>query len=259
MTHPRLRAILADDEPLARAYLRELLDAHPDVQVLAECRNGLEAVRAIAEHKPDLAFLDIEMPKLDGFEVLELADPLPAVVFVTAYDQYAVRAFEAAAVDYLLKPFASERLAAALGRVRARVAARQVQVGQPAALPPDAGALRRQAFPDRPYVDRLAVKNGAEVVIVDVHELDCVTSEDDYVSLHVGKRTWLKHQSMASLEQSLDPRRFVRIHRTCLVHVERVAKVEAATRDTFEVWLRNGEVVPGTRAGVAKLRAVLGI
>lgn len=160
---PPLRAILADDEPLARSYLRELLAAHPDVAILAECRNGLEAARAIAQHRPELAFLDIEMPKLDGFEVLDLAEAPLAVVFVTAFDHYAVRAFEAHAVDYLQKPFSAERLAAALQRVQQRI-------GVPRVL--DANLLRREAFPDRPFAQRLAVKNGADIVLIEAADLD---------------------------------------------------------------------------------------
>ncbi len=249
MTTP-LRAILADDEPLARSYLRELLAAHPEVTVLAECRNGLEAARAIAQHRPDLAFLDVEMPKLDGFEVLDLVEGPLAVVFVTAFDHYAVRAFEAHAVDYLRKPFSPERLAAALERVRQRI-------GQPRTL--DANLLRKEAFPDRPFAERLAVKNGAEVVIVDAADLDYATSEDDYVNLHVGTKSWLKHQSLASLEQALDPRRFVRIHRTCLVNVDRVTRLEQETRDTFSVVLRDRTELRATRQGYLRLRAVLGL
>lgn len=245
-----LRAILADDEPLARAYLAELLAAHPDVEILAQCRNGLEAARAIAAHQPDLAFLDIEMPKLDGFEVLDLATEPLAVVFVTAYGSYAVRAFEAHAVDYLQKPFSPERLAAALQRVRQRLG------GQPR---PDAASLRRAAFPEQPYAQRIGIKDGADIVLIDVGDIDYVSSEDDYVNLHVGARSWLKHQSMSSLEQALDPRRFVRIHRSVIVQAERVARMEQETRDCFCVVLKDRTELRATRQGCQRLREVLGL
>lgn len=245
-----LCAVLADDEPLARAYFKELIAAHPDVELVAECRNGLEAARAIAALEPDVAFLDIEMPRLDGFEVLELTEKPLAVVFVTAYDRYAVRAFEARAVDYLLKPFTAERLAATLERVRERI-------GHTARL--DAAALRREVFPERSFVDRLAIKDGAEIVIIDGADIDYIRSEDDYASVHVKERSWLKHETMSSLERALDPRRFVRIHRTCIVNVARVARVEQETKERHSVVLKDRTELPASREGMRRLRAVLGI
>ncbi|MDD5309307.1 MAG: LytTR family DNA-binding domain-containing protein [Deltaproteobacteria bacterium] len=249
-TNRPMRAIMADDEPLARSYFKELLAAHPEVELVAECRNGLEAARAIAALRPDVAFLDIEMPRLDGFEVLELAEQPLAVVFVTAYDSYAVRAFEARAVDYLLKPFSAERLAAALERVRDRVGRHE---------PLDGAGLRREVFPDRPFVDRLAIKDGAEIAIIDTADIDYIRSEDDYASVHVKERSWLKHETMSGLERALDPRRFVRIHRTCIVNVARVARVEQETKERYSVSLKDRTELPASREGMKRLRDVLGL
>ncbi len=244
-----LRIVLADDEPLARELLLELLAEQAGTQVVAVCTNGFEAVRAVAEHRPDLLLLDIEMPKLDGFEVLELLEQPTAVVFVTAYDAYAVKAFEAAAVDYLLKPFSGARLAQALERVRR-------------ALPgtaPEPSALRQALQRESALLERVAVKDGAEIAIIPVGELDWVRSEDDYIRLRSREREWLKHQSLSSLEQSLDPKHFVRIHRTCLVNVSRVVRVEPETRDRYLVVLRDGTVLAASRQGEKRLRETLGL
>lgn len=245
-----LRVLVAEDEPLARDYLLGLLAKRPGVSVVAVCRNGLEAVRALAEHRPDLALLDIEMPKLDAFEVLELAEHPVAVVFVTAYDEHAVRAFEAEAVDYVLKPFSAERLGAALDR-----AARRLETAPPL----DPGTLRRAARPEAPALDRLAIKDGPEITLVSLDQIDYVRAEDDYVCIHAAGREHLKHQTLASLEASLDPRRFVRIHRSCLVNVQRVRRIEPETRDRFSVHLADGTVLGASRSGEQRLRAVLGL
>ncbi len=249
MNGATLKAVIADDEPLAREVLAEYLTAHGDIEVVASCSNGLEAVKAVAEHRPDLLLLDIEMPKLDGFEVLELLDHPVAVVIVTAFDAYAVRAFEADAVDYLLKPYSAERLARALERVRRH---------KPSA-PLPVGALRHALRPEQPHLDRVAVKDGAEIAVIACADLDWVRSEDDYVRLCAKGREWLKHQSLASLEESLDSASFVRIHRTCIVNVTRVARVEAETRDRFSVVLLDGRRLPASRQGEKRLRETLGI
>jgi len=245
-----MRAVLADDERLARDYLKELLEAHPDVEIAAECRDGLETVKAIAQHKPDLIFLDIEMPRLDGFEVLEVAEHPVAVVFVTAYDNYAVKAFEAHAVDYLLKPYSKERLAAAIEKVRSRL-------GDAPSLDPT--SLRRDMFHDRRFAERLAIKDGAEISIIDVRDVDYVMAEDDYVSILAGGKAHLKHQTMSALERSLDPTRFVRIHRSCIVSIDRVIRVEAETKERFAVLLRDGTWLTASRDGMRRLKEVLDI
>jgi two-component system LytT family response regulator len=200
-----LKVVLVDDEELARGYLRELLAPHPEISIAAECANGFEAVKAIAENSPDLLFLDVQMPKLDGFEALELIEPsqAPVVVFVTAYDQYAIRAFDAHAVDYLLKPFAAERFDRALERARARLGERHV-------LPEIAAEVRPAGV--RPQ--RIVVKDGTRVHVIPIARLDYVAAQDDYVALHSEGMRYLKQQPIAAVEKLLDPAVFVRIHRS---------------------------------------------
>jgi two-component system LytT family response regulator len=243
-----LRAIIVDDEELARNLLREYLQSSQDIDVVAECANGFDAVKAIAEHKPDLVFLDVQMPKLNGLEVLELIDPDVAVIFVTAYDQYAMKAFDAHAVDYLLKPFALDRFEKALERARQRLGERM----------PPAADLSREARPPQQHLQRIVVKDGVRVHIIPVESLDYAEAQDDYVSLHTKGKSYLKQQTISSLEASLDPERFVRIHRSILVNLERVAKIEPYAKDSRVAVLTDGTQVPVSRAGYDRLRALLG-
>ncbi len=253
MSHSGLiRAVLVDDEDLARQFLREYLkDADPGgVEVVAECANGFEAVKAIGELKPDLVFLDVQMPKLDGFEVLELLDPAPSVIFVTAYDQYAMKAFEAHAVDYLLKPFPLERLKTALGRARQRL-------GEAKTLPP-AAELSAAARAPGHTLDRIVVKDGTKVHIIPLEKLDYVEAQDDYIGLRSDKKMYLKQQTIASIESQLDPKRFLRIHRSYIVNLERIARIEPFTKDSRVAVLQDGTQLPVSRAGHARLKEILG-
>jgi len=247
-----LSAVLVDDEPLARELLRELLGAHTDVRIVAECANGFEAVKAITELAPDVVFLDVQMPKLDGFEVLSLLprreDGRPAVVFVTAYDQYAVKAFEANAVDYLLKPFQKARLASALGRVR-------VRLGTGGAAPPP-GLAAKARDPSRP-VSRVVVKEGASVTVLPVATLDFVKAEDDYVLLRAQGRDHLKAETLASLEAQLPRDRFVRIHRSYLVNLDRLVRLEVEVTGAQTAVLKDGTRLPVSRTGARALKALL--
>ena len=247
----RLTAILVDDEELARMVTREYLArTGPDIDVVAECGNGFEAVKAINDLKPDLVFLDIQMPKLDGFEVLELIEHEPAVIFATAFDQYAMKAFDAHAVDYLLKPFSMERFQTALQRARQRVGER------PAAQP--ISELKQDARPpEQPFPERIVVKDGAKVHIIPVDKLDYVEAQDDYVCLYSQKKGYLKQQTISSLEGSLDPKRFLRIHRSHIVNLERVAKIEPYTKDSKIAVLQDGTKLPVSRAGYQRLKSVL--
>ena len=250
MTAPAelLRVIVVDDEALARTLLRELLGAHADIEVIAECGNGFEAVKAVTEKKPDLLLLDIQMPKLDGFDVLELIGTEVPVIFVTAYDQYAIKAFQVHAVDYLLKPFGAERLAEALTRARARIGARE-------ALP--AKALVSEARAARTPLERILIRDKADVHVIPVAKIDYFESQDDYVSLKVGDKTLLKEQTLSELEQLLDPGRFVRIHRRYLLNVARLAKIEQSMTDSRVAVLQDGTEIPISRSGYAKLREIL--
>ena len=243
-----LRVIVVDDEALARTLLRELLDAHADIEVIAECGNGFEAVKAVTEKKPDLLLLDIQMPKLDGFDVLELIGTEVPVIFVTAYDQYAIKAFQVHAVDYLLKPFGAERLAEALARARIRIGTRE-------ALP--AKALVSEARAARSPLERILIRDKADVHVIPVAKIDYFESQDDYVSLKVGEKTLLKEQTLSELEQLLDPGRFVRIHRRYLLNVARLAKIEQSMTDSRVAVLQDGTELPISRSGYAKLREIL--
>jgi two-component system, LytTR family, response regulator len=241
-------AVIVDDEELARGLVREMLQTHPEVRVLAECANGFEAVKAISELKPDLVFLDIQMPKLDGFEVLELVGRDMAVIFTTAYDTYAMRAFDAHAVDYLLKPFSVERFEKALERAKQRLGEKT----------PDPAELAAAARPPDQFLQRIVVKDGSAVHVIAVDKLDYAEAQDDYVALKSDKKTYLKQQTISSLESMLDPARFIRIHRSHIVNLDRVAKIEAYTKDSKLAVLRDGTQLPVSRAGYARLKALLG-
>jgi two-component system LytT family response regulator len=252
----RLGAVIVDDEELARALLREYIGASADIEIVAECANGFEAVKAIVEKKPDLVFLDVQMPKLDGFEVLELIGQQVAVIFVTAYDEYAMRAFDQHAVDYLLKPFSLERFQKALERARLRLGARSSPKDVPAQLP--APELARAARGPGQFLQRIVVKDGARVHIIQVDRLDYAEAQDDYVSLHSQGKTFLKEQTISSLEAALDPERFVRIHRSVIVNLERIAKIEPYAKDSRVAVLSDGSQLPVSRAGYERLRTLLG-
>jgi|SRR5215470_3910225 len=244
----KLTAIVVDDEELARAVIRELLRPHPEIEVLGECANGFEAVKMVSERKPDLLFLDIQMPKLDGFEVLELIGSDVAVIFATAYDQHALRAFEVHAVDYLLKPVAPDRFEAALDRAKQRL-------GAPVALPLE--ALASASREPGHYAERIVVKDGTRVQIIPVTKLDYVEAQDDYVALASQGKKHLKQQTISGVEAVLDPKNFLRIHRSYIVNLERVSKVEPYGKDSHVAILSDGARLPVSRAGYARLRAVL--
>ena len=241
-----IRVLIVDDEAPARALLREILSAEADVEILGEVATGLEAVKAAAELKPDVVFLDIEMPKLDGFEVLELLDPSIAVVFVTAYDNHAVRAFEVHAVDYVLKPYRPERLREALSRAQARVGAR-----------PDAAELARSARAPGQYAHRVVVKDGAQIHVIPVERLDYAQAQDDYVALRTAGKTLLKTQTLGRLEATLDPAVFIRVHRSFLVRLDRIRALEPSGKNDHVALLADGTRVPVSREGYARIRELL--
>jgi len=247
----KIRAVIVDDEELARQVLREYLSAHTDIEIVAECANGFEAVKAATEEKPDLVFLDIQMPKLDGFEVLELIGAGPAIIFVTAYDTYAIRAFEVHAVDYLLKPVGAERFEAALERAKERLGGQLPHQ----ILPP--AELAAAARPPAQHLGRIPVRDGTKVFIIPVAKLDYAEAQDDYVALVSEGKKHLKQQTISSLETALDPSRFLRIHRSYIVNLERVARVEPYGKDSHVAVLANGTQLPVSKSGYARLRAFL--
>ena len=272
----KIRAVIVDDEALARQVLREFIGAHGDIEIVAECANGFEAVKAVTELAPDLLFLDIQMPKLDGFEVLELIGTDAVVVFVTAYDSYAIKAFEVHAVDYLLKPYGADRFEAALARARERLDGRasektrgksqtKATAGDVQGATDAAAAISQQkvaelaaaARPPAQYLERIPVRDGTRVFIIPMAKLEYVEAQDDYVALCAEGKKHLKQQTISSLEAALDPSRFMRIHRSYIVNLERVTKVEPYAKDSHVAVLTNGAQLPVSRAGYARLRAFL--
>ena len=242
------KALIVDDEELARKLLREMLSSHPEIEIAAECGNGMEAVKAAGERKPDLLFLDVQMPKLTGFDVLELIDRAGlAIIFVTAFDQYAMKAFDVHAVDYLLKPFSRERFEAALERAKSQEGRKVV----------DAGELAAASRPVGQYAERIVVKDGTKVTLIAVNKLDYAEALDDYVSLVSEGKKHLKQQTISGLEMALDPVMFVRIHRSYIVNLERVARIEPYGKDSKVAILANGVKLPVSRAGYARLKTLL--
>jgi two-component system, LytTR family, response regulator len=248
----KIRAVIVDDEELARQVLREFLSAHREIELVAECANGFEAVKSVTELKPDLLFLDIQMPKLDGFEVLELIGSDLRVIFVTAFDSYAIKAFEVHAVDYLLKPFGADRFEAALNRAKEGLASKKSSHLE---MPP--ADLAAAARPPSQYLDRVAVRDGTRVFIIPISKLDYVEAQDDYVALATEGKKHLKQQTISSMESALDPSRFLRIHRSYIVNLERVVKVEPYAKDTHVAVLSSGVQLPVSRAGYTRLRVFL--
>lgn len=242
----KLRVIIVDDEEPARQILHELLSQRDDVQIVAQCRNGYEAVKACGDQRPDLVFLDIQMPKLSGFEVLELiGTPAPAVVFVTAFDEHAVRAFEVHALDYLLKPFTAERLEAALTRARAGVGA---------AMTPR--QIERAARAST-YLERVLVREGDKIHVIACDKIDFIEARDDEVLIVTATAKHRKAERLSDLENDLDPRLFVRIHRSFLLNLDRLARLELYAKDSRVAFLHSGLRLPVSRAGYARLRELL--
>ena len=243
----QIRVVIVDDEALARGILREWLSEHPEIEIVAECGNGFEAVKAATELKPDLLMLDIQMPKLDGFDVLELVGDIP-VIFITAYDSYAVRAFEVHAVDYLLKPFSAERLSEALDRARVHIRSKE---------PPPVKALLAAARPDRTPLQRILIRERAEVHVIPVEKIDYFESQDDYVAVKCGGRSYLKEQPLGDLEAQLDTAAFVRIHRRYLLNLSRLTRIELGMTDSRIAILHDGTQLPISRTGYARLKELL--
>ncbi|HWW70194.1 MAG TPA: LytTR family DNA-binding domain-containing protein [Duganella sp.] len=245
-----MRIIIVDDEMLARAVVREYLSGHADAEIVAECANGFEAVKAITELSPDLVILDIQMPKLDGFEVAELAGAKTRYIFATAFDQYAIKAFEFHALDYLLKPFSQQRFDQALAHARANV-------GKGA---PDAAVdnmVREAAARNKP-LGRVLIRDGAKVHVIGSDKIDYVEAQDDYVQIRSEGKSYLKNQRLTELEGQLDGEQFLRIHRSYLVNIARVERIEQATKDSHVAILKDGGRLPVSRSGYQKIRAALG-
>jgi two-component system LytT family response regulator len=239
-----MRVIIVDDEDLARGVVREFLAAHADIEIVAECGNGFEAVKAITEQEPDLVFLDIQMPKLNGFEVVELAGRKARYIFVTAYDQYALKAFEVHAIDYLLKPFSQQRLNEAVAHARSSLG------NAPAveAMLADVSAQRNKPL------ERVLIRDGAKVHVIATEKIDYIEAQDDYVQITSGGKAYLKNQRMAELESQLDPNAFLRIHRSYIVNVEALARIEQTGKESHTAILKDDTRIPISRTGYQKVK-----
>lgn len=245
---PPLKVAIVDDEQLARSMVREYLAAVPGVDVVAECANGFDAVKVVSEQAPDLLLLDVQMPKLDGFEVLELVKRDVAVIFVTAYDQYALRAFDVHAVDYLLKPIAPERLIEAIERARARL-----RRGER----PQLEGLTASARPESPHSTRVLVRDGSRVHVLPVQKIAYVQAQDDYACFVCDGKEYLKDQTLGQVEASLDPARFARIHRSYLLNLDFLSRMDVDERENRIAVLTDGKQLPVSRSGYARLSEIL--
>ena len=249
-----IRTLIVDDEPLAREGIRLHLEEHPDFQVIGECGSGEEAVQKIEAEDPDLVFLDVQMPGLDGFGVLESvgAEQLPAVVFITAYDQFALRAFEAHALDYLLKPFEAERFAKALDRVRAQLNSR---TGAP--IDERLRNLLASLGAKEHYLERMVARTNGKILILRVHDVDWIEAAANYVRVHIGQKQFLVRETMTNLETRLDPEKFLRIHRSIIVRKDRIKELEPLFQGDYSVVLNDGTRLTSSRGYRDKIQIFL--
>jgi two-component system LytT family response regulator len=250
---PRLRALVVDDEDLARHLIREYLQGHADVDVVGECENGLDAVRQIGALNPDLVFLDIQMPRLTGLEVLELTGRRSGVIFTTAYDEHAIKAFELHAVDYLLKPFSRARFDDALAR------ARTLHASATAAAPAASQAPGVEALVARrgATLERILIRDREQVHVIPVEQVECIEAQGDYLAIEVDGKCHLKPQRISEIEEQLDPTRFLRVHRSFIINLAHLQAIERPGPDRHAARLRSGKRVPISRSGYEKLRELV--
>lgn len=241
-----IKTIIIDDEPLAAGIIREFLAEFPQFEVLEVCQDGFQGLKAIQHHQPDLIFLDVQMPKITGFEMLELIDSPPAVIFTTAFDQYAVKAFDAMAIDYLLKPFSQERFSKAIEKYLAQANEPQIEERE---------GLNQLAEKS----NRLVVRVKNEIKIIPIHEVTFFEAEDDYISIHTSGGKYLKKMTMKSLEDAMDPGKFARVHRSFIVNLNQITQIEPFERDCYILKMRDGTQVPVSKTGYSRLRQVLGL
>ncbi len=245
-----IKAILIDDEPLACEVIKTYLKYFDDLEVVQVCHDGFEGVKAIQQHQPDLIFLDIQMPKINGFEMLELLDNKPSVIFITAYDSYAIKAFEANAVDYLLKPVPEERFREAVLKWKSKVT--------PSA-PKQIDSVLNTMSATSAQQSRIVVKTGSKVKIISVHDIHFIEADDDFVKVTTAEGAFLKNKTMSFYEQTLDPQQFVRVHRSYIVQINQITKIEPYQKESHLAILRDGKQIPVSKTGHVKLKEVLGI
>ena len=250
----KIRALIVDDEPLARRRIRRMLAHHADVEIIGDSANGRDAILMIRDQAPDLVFLDVLMPEMDGFAVLESldAEAMPLIIFVTAYDQYALRAFDVYALDYLLKPFDRQRFDKALQRAKARLANERSDINQRAL------ALLEELRAQSSHIERIVIKSGGRAFFLKTDEIDWVEAEGKYVRLHVGKESYLVREAISSLEAQLDSKKFLRIHRSTIVNIDRVRELQPWFHNEYRVILRDGTELMLSRSCRKKLGDLLG-
>jgi len=246
------KIIIIDDEAPAREIIRHFLQMYPDIEIAGEADNGFTAMKLIKELKPQLIFLDVQMPKLTGFEMLELMDELPAIIFSTAFDQYAIRAFELNAVDYLLKPYSKERFDAAMQKALARIHS---------VMPTNSKMQTFQNYITETIdsLTRIAVKDRQQIHVIPVNDIDFIEADGDYVKLHTAKKAFLKEKTMKFFEENLPVRQFIRIHRSYIVNVNEVAKIELYEKESYRVHLKNGETLKASSSGYKALKAAVSL
>lgn len=246
-----MKAIIIDDEPLARSIVREYLQAFPQIEVAEECNDGFEGVKAIMQHQPEIIFLDIQMPKINGFEMLELIESPPAVIFTTAFDEYAIKAFETHAVDYLLKPFSKERFEKAVSKFLNQSNSSQQKQATEELL------QSKNEVPSQN--ERIVVRIAGKIKIIPVNQIQYLEAADDYVKIHTAEGSFLKNKTMSFYEQSLDQNVFVRTHRSYIVNVQEITRIDPYEKENHLAILRSGARIPVSKAGYSKLRQVLGL
>jgi two-component system LytT family response regulator len=246
----KIKVLVIDDENLGREIVKKYLHAHPDLDLLAECSNGFEGIKKINELKPDLVFLDIQMPKLTGFEMLELLEELPVIVFTTAYDQFALKAFEVNAADYLLKPFSAERFNEAVEKAR-------IYLDKKTSQKKLIQGLIKINDAKKEYLERIVIKDGPKISIVNVSTLKFIEAQDDYVMIHSDEGKFLKQKTMKYFEDHLNPYEFARIHRSYICAVTEIKKIELLEKESYQVRLKTGTALPVSKTGYGKLKEIL--
>lgn len=247
-----IRIIIIDDEELARKVIRKYLEAYPEIQIVAECENGFAGLKALNELKPDLVFLDIQMPKISGFELLEVLDDPPVIIFSTAHDEFALKAFEHSAVDYLLKPYSQKRFDEAIGRAKLRLAS---------------GSLHNQSISQlktdieegNETLNRVVVKSGSRLDVIPVDEIQLIEAADDYVEIHTAKSKFLKQKPLSWFENHLPDDRFIRVHRSFIVAVDQIVALEPYSKESYVLMLKNRREISVSKTGLKKLKEKLGI
>ena len=244
-----IKAIIIDDEPLARMIIHEYLQKENDFEIVAECGDGFQGAKAIQQYKPDIVFLDIQMPKLTGFEMLEILDEMPHIIFTTAFEEYALKAFEKNAVDYLLKPISQDRFDQAIEKFRSLHVTKQKQQG--------VKALKEDL--EEETLERIVVKNGTQIKLIPVQQIIFLEAYDDYVKIHTKDGMFLKNKTMSSFEKQLDPKQFVRVHRSFIIKVDQLAKIEPMEKESYKGILINGDKVNISKSGYARLKQTIGL